>query len=66
MVCRMTCEMTKDGIMCKMMPMDASHMDMMRDRMNAMMSMMMMGMPCTMTCGGMTMMVCMPMQTKAS
>ena len=40
MMCKMTCEMTKDGMMCQMMPMDPSQMDMMKDRMDMMMSMM--------------------------
>jgi hypothetical protein len=58
MMCRMTCEMGKDGMVCKMMPMEASQMDMMRDRCAAMTSMMSAGMPCMMMCGGMPMMMC--------
>jgi hypothetical protein len=58
MMCRMTCEMTKDGMMCRMMPMDPSQMDMMKSRMEMMTSMMGNGMPCMMTCGGMPMMMC--------
>jgi len=57
MMCKMTCEMTKDGMLCKMVPMDASQMDMMKDRMTTMMSMMQSGMPCMMMCGGMPMMM---------
>ncbi|MGN6104745.1 MAG: hypothetical protein ACTHU0_06565 [Kofleriaceae bacterium] len=58
LTCKMTSEMTKDGMICKMMPTDMSQMDMMKDRMNMMMSMMQSGMPCMLACGGMPMMVC--------
>jgi len=54
----MTCEMTKEGIVCKMMPMDASQMDLMRERCDAMTAMMTMGMPMMMMCGGMPIMMC--------
>jgi len=57
MMCKMTCEMGKDGMMCKFMPMDMSQMDMMKERMSQMMNMMNMGMPCMMMCGGMPMMM---------
>ncbi|HVK74846.1 MAG TPA: hypothetical protein VM734_16065 [Kofleriaceae bacterium] len=56
----MSMEMGKDGMVCKMMPMDPSQMDMMRERMKMMESMMGQGMPCMMMCGGMPMMMCMP------
>jgi hypothetical protein len=56
-MCKVTCEMTKDGMMCKFMPMDAGHMDQMKDRMTMMMNMMQAGMPCMMMCGGMPMMM---------
>ena len=56
----MSMEMGKDGMVCKMMPMDPSQMDMMRERMKTMESMMGQGMPCMMMCGGMPMMMCMP------
>jgi hypothetical protein len=56
----MTCEMTKDGMVCKMMPMDAGQMGMMQERCNAMNAMMGMGTPMMMMCGGMPMMLCMP------
>jgi hypothetical protein len=52
-------EMGKDGMTCKMMPMDPSMMDMMKERCAGMMSMMNMGMPMMMMCGGMPMMMCM-------
>ena len=51
MMCRMTVEMTRDGMVCKMMPMDASAMEMLAERCNAMNAMMGMGMPCMMTAG---------------
>jgi hypothetical protein len=61
MMCRMTMEMGKDGMTCKMMPMDPSMMDMMRERCEMMTRMMGMGMPMMMTCGGMPMMMGMMM-----
>jgi len=57
MPCKMTMEMTKDGMMCRVMPMDPAHMDMMKERMTMMMQAMQHGMPCMMTCGGMPMMM---------
>jgi hypothetical protein len=57
-MCKMTMEMGKDGMICKMMPMNPAHMDAMKERMNAMMSMMAMGMPMTISCAGMPMMMC--------
>jgi hypothetical protein len=57
MMCKMTVEMTKDGMVCKMMPMDPSQMDMMRERCNAMMAMAHMGMPLIMMCGSMPMLM---------
>lgn len=56
MMCRMTCEMGKEGMMCKVMPMDAAQMETMRERCNALLAMMAAGMPCVMMCGGMMMM----------
>jgi len=63
MMCRMSMEMTKDGMTMKCMPMDAAAMDAFKDRCEAMMHMAMSGVPMMMTCGGMTMM-CMPAMTK--
>ena len=57
MMCRMTVEMTKDGMVCRMTPMDQAGMEMMADRCNAMNAMMAMGMPCLIACGGMPMMM---------
>jgi hypothetical protein len=57
MMCRMTYEMTKDGMVCTMRPMDASGMPMMSERCNAMNAMMAMGMPCMVSCNGMPMMM---------
>jgi hypothetical protein len=59
-MCRMTCEMTKDGMVCRMTPMDASSMQMLTERCNAMNAMMAMGMPAMMSCAGMPMTMCMP------
>ncbi len=59
MMCRMTVEMAKDGMVCKMMPMDGSGMEAMTERCNAMNAMMAMGMPGMLSCGGMPMMVSM-------
>jgi hypothetical protein len=53
MMCRMSVEMTKDGMVCRMTPMDQAGMDMMADRCNAIGAMMAMGMPCMVTCGSM-------------
>ncbi len=58
MMARMTCEMGKDGMMCRMMPMDPGQMEMMKDCCDAMNSMMSMGMPMMMMCNGMPMMMC--------
>jgi hypothetical protein len=55
----MTMEMGKDGMVCKMMPMEGTNMEMLRERCDSMMKMMAMGVPMTMMCGG-AMMVCMP------
>ncbi len=60
MMCKMTCEMSKDGMVCKMMPMEGVSMDMMRQCCEAMNSMMAMGMPCGVMMNGMPMMMCMP------
>jgi len=49
--------MTKDGMVCKMMPMDDQSMDMMRQACEAMSSMMAMGAPTMMMCNGMPMMM---------
>jgi hypothetical protein len=60
MMCRMTMEMTKDGMTMKCMPMDGMPAEMFKERCEAMSRMMMSGgMPCMMMCGGMTMM-CVP------
>ncbi|MEZ0314206.1 MAG: hypothetical protein ACAI38_20730 [Myxococcota bacterium] len=52
----MTCTMTKQGMVCTMMPGEGMDMDMMAERCNAMNAMMAMGMPMMMSCGGMMMM----------
>ena len=57
MMCHMSFEMTKEGMVCKMTPMDGSGMGTMAERCNAMNAMMAMGMPCMMSCNGMPMMM---------
>jgi len=57
MMCKMTMEMGKDGMVCKMMPMDPAQMDMMKERMAMMQSCMHQNMPMMMMCGGMPMMM---------
>jgi len=64
MMCRMTYEMTKDGMTCKLTPADGISMDMMKERGEAMARMMSAGMPMMMMCGGMPMMMCMPTPAK--
>jgi hypothetical protein len=58
MMVRMTCEMGKDGMMCRMMPMDGQDMAMMKECCDAMNAMMAMGAPVMMMCNGMPMMMC--------
>jgi len=58
MMCQMTMEMGKDGVICKMMPMDGTSMEMMKERCEMMMKNMAMGMPMMVMCGGMPMMMC--------
>jgi hypothetical protein len=60
----MTCEMTAEGMVCKMMPMGGMAMPAFTEACERMMAMMNMGMPCMMACGGM-MMMCMPMMKAA-
>jgi len=57
MLCHMTFEMAKDGMICKMTPTDSSGTSMMAERCNAMNAMMAMGMPCMVSCNGMPMMI---------
>jgi hypothetical protein len=56
MMARMNCEMGKDGMVCRMMPMDSSQMEMMKECCDALNAMMAMGMPITLMCNGMPMM----------
>jgi hypothetical protein len=55
-MCRMSCEMTKDGMVMKMMPVDGMTMDQMVERCEMMNKMMSMGVPMMMVSGGMPMM----------
>jgi hypothetical protein len=64
MMARMTCEMTKDGMMCRVVPADGTNMEMFKERCEAMTKMMAMGMPVTMMCGHMPVMTCMTAMTK--
>ncbi len=59
MMARMTCEMGKDGMVCRMMPLEGQDMAMMKECCDAMNSMMAMGAPMMMMCNGMPMMMCM-------
>jgi hypothetical protein len=59
MMCRMTMEMSKDGLICKVMPMEGANMDMLRERCESMIKMMATGAPMMMMCGGSTM-ICTP------
>ncbi len=56
LLCKMTMEMGKDGVTCKMTPLEGAGMDAMRERCESMMKMMAMGMPVMMSCGGATVM----------
>lgn len=60
MTCTMTCEMTKDGMVCTMAPMPGMTMEMMQECCTRMTTMMGMGMPMMMCCNGMPMMMGMP------
>lgn len=64
MMCKMSCEMTKDGMTCKVMPPEGMSMDMLKERCEAMAKMMSAGMPMMMMCGGMPMMMGMSTTTK--
>ncbi|HEU4408699.1 MAG TPA: hypothetical protein VFS43_25790 [Polyangiaceae bacterium] len=57
MMCRVQMEMTKEGMVCRMMPAEGQTMESMRERMDAMMKMAGSGMPVMMSCGGMPMMM---------
>ncbi|MBI3181028.1 MAG: hypothetical protein HYZ28_02665 [Myxococcales bacterium] len=52
---RMTCEMSKEGLVCKMMPMEGQSMDTLRECCEAINAMMAMGAPCMLVCNGMPM-----------
>lgn len=52
MMCRMTMEVGKDGITCKLSPMDPAGMDMLRERFEAMMRGMSLGVPIAITSAG--------------
>ncbi|WP_223754373.1 hypothetical protein [Myxococcus sp. RHSTA-1-4] len=57
MMVRMTCEMGRDGMVCKMMPMEGQDMAMVKECCDAMNAMMTMGAPVMMMVNGMPMMV---------
>jgi hypothetical protein len=59
MMCRMTMELGKDGMTCKVMPMEGTNLEMLRERCDTMTKLMAMGVPMMMMCGG-AMMICMP------
>lgn len=60
MACKMTYEMTSDGIVCKLTAVDPSHLEMLRERMHAMMGVLGMGVPLVVACGAMPMLVAVP------
>lgn len=60
----MSCEMTKDGMTCKLMPAEGMSVDMLKERSEAMTRMMSAGMPMMMMCGGMPMRMGMSTMTK--
>jgi hypothetical protein len=67
MNCRVSCEMTADGMTMKLRPADANMMAMLKERCDGMNAMMAMGAPLMMVCGGMPMLACMPqVQQQAS
>jgi hypothetical protein len=57
MMCRVQMEMTKDGMVCRMMPLEGQSADAMRERVDMMTKMAASGMPVMMSCGGMPMMM---------
>ncbi|WP_242395416.1 hypothetical protein [Anaeromyxobacter oryzisoli] len=57
LMCRMTMELTNEGMTCNITPMDAASLGALKERCQAMMGMMAMGMPAMMACGGMPMMM---------
>ncbi len=59
MMCTMSMEMGKDGMVCKMMPAQAMTMEQMTACCEVMKRMMGMGMPAMMMCGGMCLMATM-------
>ena len=56
MMCKVTCRMTGNGMVCEMMAMDDASKDMFTECCKRMTSMMNAGMPMMMACGGMMMM----------
>lgn len=57
MMVRMTCEMGKDGMVCRLMPMEGHDMAMVKECCDAMNAMMTMGAPVTMMVNGMPMLI---------
>ncbi len=58
MMSMMSCEMTADGMVCTMKPMEGISMDMIKDYCERLTTMMGYGMPAMMMCTGTPMMVC--------
>jgi hypothetical protein len=59
MMCHMTMEVGKDGITCKMMPMDPAGMDVLRERCETMVRAMALGLPIVMMSAGQAL-ICAP------
>jgi hypothetical protein len=53
---RMSMELAKDGMVCRLTPMDGTSMDSFRERAEALMRMVTAGMPVVLSCGPMAMM----------
>jgi hypothetical protein len=63
---RMACEMTKDGMVCKISAMDTASHELLQQRCEWMIRMMAMGAPTMMFCGGMPMIVSMGTTSNSS
>jgi hypothetical protein len=56
MMCKMTVDMGKDGMVCKLMPTEGTTLEALRERCEAMTKMVAAGIPVMMMCGGTMMM----------
>jgi hypothetical protein len=53
----MTCETTRDGMVCKVAPLDSHSQEAFQQRCEALIQMMSTGSPCLMVCGGMPVLI---------